>query len=234
MTESTLAKLLRDKIISDPEMILEDRDLMRALVAASETALGENVVDLRGAAMARLERRLDRLEDTHRSVIAAAYENLAGTNQIHRAVLALLEPVSLPQFLANLSADVSEILRLDCVRLVLETHHTGDDPALDALGDVLRVAEPGFAQAYLQGGYSGVTRSVVLRPISAQGELVYGDASAWLKSEAVMKLDLGPGRLPGLLVMAAENPDQFKSSQGTDLLGFFAGVFERKMRGYLL
>lgn len=233
MTESTLAKLLRDKIISDPEMILEDRELMRALVAASEDALGGNVVDLRGVAMTRLERRLDRLEDTHRSVIAVAYENLAGTNQIHRAVLALLDPMTFPQFLANLSGDVSEILRLDCVRLVLETHHAGDDPALDALGDVLRLAEPGFAHAYLQGGHGGAARSVALRPISAQGELIYGDAATWLKSEAVMRLDLGVGRLPGLLVMAAENPDQFKPSQATDLLCFFAGVFERTMRGYL-
>ena len=61
---------------------------MRALVAANERALGSNVVDLRGIAMERLEARLDRLEDTHRSVIAAAYENLAGTNQIQRNIIA--------------------------------------------------------------------------------------------------------------------------------------------------
>ncbi len=54
--------------------------------------MGHNVVDLRGIAMERLEERLDRLEDTHRSVIAAAYDNLAGTNSIHRAVLRLLRP----------------------------------------------------------------------------------------------------------------------------------------------
>ena len=49
---------------------------MRALIAANERAMGGNIVDLRGIAMERLEARLDRLEDTHRSVIAAAYENL--------------------------------------------------------------------------------------------------------------------------------------------------------------
>ena len=54
--------------------------------------MGGNIVDIRGIAMERLEHRLDRLEDTHRSVIAAAYENLAGTNQIHRAILRMMDP----------------------------------------------------------------------------------------------------------------------------------------------
>ncbi len=83
---------LREKIISQPDVILDDRDLMRALIAANEKTMGGNIVDLRGIAMERLEARLDRLEDTHRSVIAAAYDNLAGTNQVHRAILRMLDP----------------------------------------------------------------------------------------------------------------------------------------------
>ena len=46
---------LRDRLMAQPEAILEDRDLMRALVAANERAMGSNVVDLRGLAMERLE-----------------------------------------------------------------------------------------------------------------------------------------------------------------------------------
>ena len=63
---------LRDVIIAEPEVILEDPDVMAALIAANERAMGANIVDLRGIAMERMEARLDRLEDTHRSVIAAA------------------------------------------------------------------------------------------------------------------------------------------------------------------
>ena len=62
---------LREKIISDPDLILDDLDVMRALVSANENTASGNVVDLRGIAMDRLENRLDRLEDTHRGVIAA-------------------------------------------------------------------------------------------------------------------------------------------------------------------
>ncbi len=233
MSETAFATELRDKIISDPDVILEDRDLMRALITANERAMGANIVDLRGVAMERLERRLDRLEDTHRSVIAAAYENLSGTNQIHRAVLRMLDPVDFEAFLHSLGSEVAEILRVDSVKLVLETLHNENDPALRRLGDVLCVAEPGFVHEYMRSGRGGQLRPVVLRQTLPHSEAIYGEAAGWIRSEALMRLDLGEGRLPGLLVMGAEDPHQFKPSQGTDLLAFFAGVFERAMRRWL-
>ena len=55
-----------------------------------------------------------------------------------------------------------------------------------------------------------------------------------MRSEACLRLDFGPGRLPGLLVFGAEDPHQFSPQQGSDLLSFFAGVFERSMRHWLL
>ena len=68
---------------------------------------GRNVVDLRSVLVDRLEERLDRLEDTHREVLAAAYENVAGTNQVHRACLALLEAEDFAGFLKALTHDVA-------------------------------------------------------------------------------------------------------------------------------
>ena len=233
MSDSALAQDLRDKIISDPEVILEDPDLMRALIAANERAMGANIVDLRGIAMQRLETRLDRLEDTHRSVIAAAYENLAGTNQVHRAVLRMLDPVDFAGFLRNLGTDVAGILRVDCLRLVLESAGSGHDPALAPVSDVLCVAEPGFIHEYMCAGHAGPARAVVLRQTMPGSEAIYGERAARIRSEALLRLDLGAGRLPGMLVMGAEDPHQFKPSQGTDLLDFFAGTFERAMRRWL-
>ncbi|WP_126976914.1 DUF484 family protein [Frigidibacter oleivorans] len=224
---------LRERLLSQPEMILEDRDLMKALIAANQRAMGMNVVDLRGIAMERLEARLDRLEDTHRSVIAAAYENLAGTNQVHRAVLAVLEPARFEEFLAALGGPVAEILRLDAVRLVLETRQRSEDPALSKAGEVLFVADPGFVDSYLSGPRGGATRPVVLRQTRSEGEGIYGDKTGWVRSEAVARLDLGPGRLPAALAMGSEDPHHFRANQGTDLLAFFAGVFERAMRRWL-
>jgi uncharacterized protein YigA (DUF484 family) len=224
---------LREKIMTRPDVILEDQDLMRALIAANERAMGGNIVDLRGIAMDRLEARLDRLEDTHRSVIAAAYENLAGTNQVHRAILRLLDPVEFEPFLRNLGSDVAEILRVDVIKLVLESVQNDEDPAIKRLGSVLSVAAPGFIDAYLNTRPEGSARQVTLRQIETGLPEIYGDKADWIRSEACLKLDFGPGRLPGLLVMGAEDPHQFTPQQGTDLLTFFTGVFERQMRRWL-
>ncbi len=222
----------RDRIIAAPEALLEDGDVMNALIAANERAMGSNIIDLRGIAMERLAQRLDRLEDTHRTVIAAAYENLAGTNQVHRAILQLLDPLTFEDFLKTLNTDVAPTLRVDCLRLVLESAE-GEDAALRKLGDGLYVAQGGFVSDYISGGRNVSLRSVVLRQVQPSSDVLYGDKAGWIRSEALMKLDFGKGRLPGMLCLGAEDPHQFKPNHGTDLLGFFAGVFERTMRRWL-
>ncbi|MEL6644334.1 MAG: DUF484 family protein [Pseudomonadota bacterium] len=227
------ADQVREKILSDPEMILDDADVMRALVAANERALGNNIVDLRGIAMQRLEARLDRLEEAHRSVIAAAYENLAGTNQIHRAVLRLLDPVDFESFLNGLGDDISDILRVDATRLVLESHEALLSKDLDGVASVLSVAEVGFVADYVGRGRDAPQRTVTLRQLAEAEGALYGDKAGWIRSEACLVLDLGPDRLPGMLALGAEDPHLFAPSQGTDLLTFFAGTVERAIRRWL-
>jgi len=224
---------LRDRIIADPGALLDDGDLMRALVAANDRARGDNVVDMRGLAMDRLEARLDRLEDTHRSVIAAAYDNLAGTNQVHRAILRMLEPVNFETFLHDLGSEVAAILRVDVVRLVLESDDDDAGDVLARLGDVVTVAEPGFVDGYITLGRGLPVRQVSLRQMRPENGRLYGDKADFIHSEACLKLDFGTGRLPGMLVLGAEDPHQFAPQQGPDLLAFFAGVFERSMRRWL-
>jgi uncharacterized protein YigA (DUF484 family) len=224
---------VRSKIMSDPEALLEDQDLMRALIAANEKSLGGNIVDLRGIAMERLEARLDRLEDTHRNVIAAAYENLAGTNQIHRAVLRLMDANRFESFLGDLRGDVADILRVDAVRLILESSSEEGDPAISKLDNILSIAEPDFVSDYITMGRSAPARQVTLRQVSATDEGIFGEKADYIRSEACLKLGLGTGRLPGMLLFGSEDPHMFTPQQGTDLLTFFTGVFERVMRRWL-
>ena len=229
--QATALESLRQKILEDPEVILEDQDVMRALIDANERALGGNIVDLRGIAMERLESRLDRLEDTHRSVIAAAYENLAGTNLIHNAVLTVLEPVDFNEFLNSLSGDLLEALRVSRLRLILESKDY-ESPSV-GFDDVLSIVGPGDIDHYITAGRNITVRPVTLRQVSPASSDVYGDNADYIKSEALLKLDLGKGRLPGLLVMGAEDPHQFRPNQGTDTLIFFCNVFERAIRRWL-
>ena len=233
--KSDLDTDLRKKILARPNVILDDKDLMRALVGAKEEAMGGNIVDIRGIAMERLEYRLDRLEDTHRSVIAAAYENLAGTNQIHRAILRMMDPLDFPSFLSNLDEDVREILRVEYVALFLETRKRDTRSFESVLGahNIVKLVPAGFVDTYLTLGRNTPVRDVILREIPRQSDSIYESDLSRIKSEALMRLKFGAGRLPGMLVFGAEDPHQFSPHQGTDLLAFFAGVFERIMRRWL-
>ena len=158
---------IRDTLLTRPDVILDDPDLMKVLVDATETERGHNVVDMRGMAMQRLEARLDRLENLHRSVIAAAHDSIAGTNQIHRAIIRMLDPDDFEGFLTGLDTDVSDILRIESVRLVLESDRSDEAVTLDRVGRVLRVVEPGFVQAYV--GRNDHGHRVVLREIGYSG-----------------------------------------------------------------
>lgn len=227
------AELLREQIISTPEMILEDPDVMRALINADDMRKGGNVVDLRTVAMGRLETRLGQLEDTHQTVVSAAYENLAGTNQVHRAILKMLDPTSFEDFLLNLGGEVADILRVDTVRLVLETHQAETDASLDRVENVLAVAASGVISDYLEIKNDQPHRKVILRSVAPGGDWLYMQGNGEIRSEAAMLLDLGDGKLPGMLLMGAKDPDQFQASQASDLLEFFTGVLERSLQRWL-
>ena len=247
---------VRRRILADPEIVLSDPVLMRALVDRSEAPAAGNVVDMRGLAMARLEERLARLEQTHRSVIAAAYENLAGTGQIHRAVLRMLEPADFETFLADLDRHVAPLLRVESIVLAIESR----DPDAEPMAPPLRAVPPGFVGRYVTRGRGGPVRQVTLRQMPdgddglhapgacptldalGGGALIRGGDDAFgegdaggtaVASEACLALDLGEGRLPALLALGCEDPHQFRPGQGTDLLAFFAGAFERALRRWL-
>ena len=234
-SKNNLDANLRKKILAHPNVILDDKDVMRALVDAKEEAMGDNIVDIRGYAMTRLEKRLNRLEDMHRIVIAAAYENLAGTNQIHRAIVRMMDPLDFPTFLSNLDDAVRDILRIEHIALFLETRKNDTSDFEKALGahDNVELVPPGFVDTYLTLGRNLPVRNVILRKVSNDADNFYQSSLSNVKSEAVMRLEFGLGRLPGMLVFGAEDPQQFSPHQGTDLLVFFASVFERIMRRWL-
>ena len=230
MNKTLMAHDLREKIIANPDVLLEDHDIMRALVGANDDTSRGNIVDLRAIAMERLEARFDRLEDTHRSVIAAAYDNLAGTNQVHRAILRLMEAEDLGTFLGLMAGDVTDILRVDAIRLVLECESA--ENVADWGPSVIMMPE-GFIDGYVTLGRNVPARTVTLRRSHKVSSTLFTGLGREVGSEACLQLDLGAGRLPGMLVMGAIDPQQFTPQQGTDLLTFFAGVFERAMRRWL-
>ncbi|MBL4874590.1 MAG: DUF484 family protein [Rhodobacteraceae bacterium] len=226
---------LKGEILKDPALILDDPDVMRALLISDDEAKGQNVVDLRGAFVARLEERLNRLEDTHRTVIAAAYDNLAGTNQIHRAILSLLDAETFDDFLLAMKKDTANILAVDVIRLCLESDKADGGTAIGPEGPLKEtvVALPvNGVSAYITGGRNRAAPQVTLRAASNAKDAIFG-ASNVVQSEAILRLDLGSNGPQGLVVFGSTDPNRFAADQGTELLAFFAQTVERMLRRWV-
>ena len=222
---------VRESILKAPETILEDRDVMRALVGANERAMGDNIVDLRRVAMDRLEERLVRLEDTHQSVVATAYINLAGTQSVHRAVLSLLDAGNFAELLAALEHEVSAALRVDAIRLIVEAPDPARGGDLEAAFPILAFEPPGAGVAALRAAGLRPDRAVTLRETPSVA--TYPDGDGDVRSEALIRLDLGPHRHPAMLCLGSMDPAQFRAGQATDLLAFLGGVLERLLGRWL-
>ncbi len=225
--------LIRSLIVADPELVLGDDQVMRALIAEDGNGQARQVVDLRDRLVERLEGRLKRLVQANRSVIAAAYENVSGTRQLHRAVLALHDAPDLGAFLRCLTTEVPVLLGVEEARVCLEADVDEARPA-DGLGPglegrVLALPE-GTVEAYLMLDGEPAADGVVLREASGEAELIFG-AMTSVRSEAMMRLDLEGAA--GLVVFGASDPDRFGPDQGVDLLVFFGAIVGRLLLGHL-
>ncbi len=225
--------LIRSLIVADPELVLADDQVMRALIGeAADDA--RQIVDLRDRLVERLETRLKRLLQANRSVIAAAYENVAGTRQLHAAVLDLLSRPDLGGLLRCLTASVPEMLGVEEARLCLEAN-VSEAQAADGLGEGLEgrvIALPqGTVADYLslEGPITGET--VVLREASGAAELLFGPRAV-VRSEALVRLDIDGAA--GLLVFGSADPDRFAPDQGTEHLVFLGSVVERLLLRHLV
>lgn len=217
---------LKSAIVDAPALVLDDPDVMRALLDAAGGG-GRNVVDLRSALVSRLETRLAEAETARRSVIAAAYEALAGAAQVHRAVLILIEAEGLGALMQALLVDCREILAVDAAALCIETAPEAiPDLPPEARAHVV-AAPDGAIAAYLSLDDAPERDGVTLRACPAEADLLFG--SAPVRSEALIQLDLGrAGR--AMLALGAEEADRFGPEHGVDLVLFFKDATERLMR----
>ncbi|MEM9782282.1 MAG: DUF484 family protein [Pseudomonadota bacterium] len=138
MSEGTIAldaeerDLIRSLILAEPGLVLDDDGVMRALIQATGP-LDRNIVDLRDRLVERLETRLSRLMRANRSMMAAAYENVASTEAVHAAVLELIAAPDLPALAGALARSLPDRVAIQAARLVVEADVAEIAPA-DTLG----------------------------------------------------------------------------------------------------
>ena len=226
---------LREEILAKAHEILNDETLLRALIEASDKNLGSKIVDLRSVAMQKMDGELKKLKRSNQQVIATAYENLVGMKQVHQVVLKSLEQNNFDEFITNLDTEACNILRVDCIKIGLETHYSlqNNEKYDSKLSKLLDLYPVNFVDTYISQGENNNTDDVILRPTPKGSEQLYGKVSKNLKSEGCIKLRIGNKKIIGILALASKEREKFTAQQGVELLKFLGSVFERRISHWL-
>jgi len=226
---------LREEILANAHEFLNDENLLRALIEASDNNMGNKIVDIRSVALKKMDGKLKKLKKSNQQVISTAYENLVGMKQVHQVVLKSLEHNNFDEFITNLTTEACDILRVDCIRLGLETHLSlqNNKNYGSNLSELLDLYPVNFVDTYISQGENNSTNDVVLRPTPKGSEQLYGKHSKNLKSEGCIKLKIGNEKITGLLALASNEREKFTAQQGVELLKFMGSVFERRISHWL-
>ena len=232
---------LRSLIRGRPEIVLDDPDLMSVLAEHAAGSFGENVVDLRGAALKVLETRRHTLEQTNRMMTQESQRNFVSVNRIHRAVIPILRSGSLQEFCAAVRGPVKECLRIDEILLYVE------DPvprlSLNRNFGVIRSCPAGLVQDYFGNPAAFASRRILLRRCPANSSDIYRTAATpAILSEALLPLRLrdapdsrqkqsdGTVQDFSLMLLGSKDRNTFQPGMGTDLLSFFREAAECILR----
>ena len=188
MDDTTQISDFRKRILQDPEALLNDREVMRALISASSNNATTNVIDLKSVVLKRLEGRVDEIEGQNSNIISAAYKNISTTFRVHSAILEALEPKTFTEFLNFLKTDWANSLGIDVARLCLEAPSINKDdiPQLQTeFGPSVIFLQEGEIDHYITLGQDNDPRSVTLRQIRKGASNIF-----LLLTERLVKLEL--------------------------------------------
>ncbi|QJE73961.1 DUF484 family protein [Aerophototrophica crusticola] len=219
LTAEDVAAYLRD----NPDFLVQRPDVIPYLVPPSAD-LGDGVADMQYFMVQRLRGELARMADQQRELVATSRANLNNQNRVHAAALFLLDATSFTHLVQTITTDLAVLLDLDVAALGVEGV-TGEVTHVNPSG--VRVLEPGFVNGLLG------RRDVGLRANIQGLPEIYGQGAGLVRSEALVRLDLGPEAPVGLLAFGSREPDMFHPGQATELLAFLAHVVERSIRRWL-
>ncbi len=172
-----------------------------------------DILDFEAASRVRMLERVRKLTVTRDALIETARQNHAIQAQVHGAVLALFEATNWSQLDARMQRSIRPALNADFLGLYVE-----NTKLPKGLAGIYAQNE-GFIAHVMQGGFER------LGPCGPQSDLLYTQRIGQMASEALIRVDWGPGE--ALLVFASKDRHAYQTGQGTELIAFFAKAVER-------
>ncbi len=205
-----------DYLKAHPDFLDHNPELFRVLTPPhyhQDTA----IVDMQRYMVDKLRDEIDKLQQEFGSLIFSARDNLSAQQQIHQAVLCLLECQTADNLAQAITADLQHIFAIDTVRLCVEVDIA---PGREQEYAAIRYVPKGSTNALFAGNQAVVLGSQDTTGIIAT---IFGAASPLAHSYALCRFTISDNDT-GILAFGSRNADQFISGQGTELLSFLSEV----------
>lgn len=203
-----------DFFIKHPELLLIMQVPNR--VFTSSDSVESSVVDLQQVILGRLRMKLLNAAKKHDNLIDSGRSNQQSQSRVNATVLRLLSARSLDHFLELMSVDLVGLLDIDSVALCLET-----GTVAPVISNGIRILPNGTINKIISS-----ERKVILRDNVVGNNLVFGETSSLVSSEAILRLEIQKDGPPAIFVMGSRHAQHFHAGQGTELLVFLANIME--------
>jgi uncharacterized protein len=216
-------KAVLDYLRQHPDLLANNPDVLESFTRTSR--FDGNVVDMQHLVLNRLREENANLRDAHASIIGTARDNRSAQIQVHEAVLHILSARSFEKLIHTVTADLPLVLEVDAVTICLEA---GDVPIPRAYASGLRSIPEGAIDRHLGQG-----RDIALASDITGDEKIFGAATGLVRSQALVRLNMGTQAPKGLLAIGSRDLDTFHQGQGTELIGFLARALDTTIRQWL-
>ena len=221
-----LPESIRERIIENPDLILDDTDLL-GLLFMQKKCSSEYVIDIREVFLQRIESKLRNLTVLHQNTIAAAYDIFLGASNLHKAILKILEQTTLQSFVVTMKHDVKEILEVDNLDIIFPVGELENTVKLPL--DFISKKE---FNIFLRSAKLSKNNLVSLFPGRFYSQKISSNESkvSEVGSEALILLrSFFDVSHKGLLLIGSKNRMKFESKNRTDYLNVLAQVVSHQI-----
>lgn len=208
--------LVRDFLMQNPDFVRDDPELLH--VIAAEPGRG-NVVSIGDLARERMLRETRGTQARFSQIVETARANYEAQMRVQESILAILDATSPEDLAERMAGHVAFALAADACLFVVSDSHAQSE-ALDRAAAAIERLVP-------------ETAPVLMGPVDRPRQWLYGEHGGQLRSEALARLEIGPERRTGMLVLASHDIEAFRSDHGAELVVFLARVLERVLARFI-
>lgn len=221
-------------LLAHPEFLSNNPQLLAAMVPPKAQS-GKNVEDFQYHMLSRLQSRQRELKDDLEELIGVTRDNISTQAQVNQAVTALVKAQTLQELIQVLTAEFTDLFKVDVVRLAIET------PLAEHYETQFSEASYSGIGALLVGGADGAlgkdqpshaifdTRD----GFPAGCKEVFDACSGLIRSCILLRMTLPQTKRDGVLAFGVRTPGRFHSGQSDELLRFLTTIVALRLEPLL-